>query len=193
MREKYILLIVCMFGMICLILSPSAFSQTHERKSNSQNISIMNLEQGKIVADEYLVLIKAEKYDEAFDRYHYNPTNYTQEKIKEEGMYFVELMKIYAEELGNITDYNYREYKWEDARRWASGKIDPASLTLIYEVQYTKDKTDTTIKIVQDNHELKVSSFGIKYSLSLEAMQRMMSLQTKVKELIKKLKNTDNY
>lgn len=155
---------------------------------SSQEISVANLNEAKEVAQSYLNLIKSKKYKKATTKFSYIPADYSRTKIEEENRYFVEVMKIYNEELGNIVNYNYKDYKWEGTRRWTSDRIDQASLTLIYEVQYTKDRVDTTIKIVKQDNELKVSSFGISYPPTSEGMQKQIKLFEKLEKSITPLK-----
>lgn len=173
MERKIFVLVLCL-----LLVGSVAFAEPVD----------IDLNEAKVVAEKYLDLIKVKKYQEAASNYFYYLSDYNQDQIEEEIFYLIETLKIYAEELGDITNYNYKTYKWETERRWTSGKVDSASLTLTYGAQYTKNKTDILIKIVKQDGELKVSSFGIQYPISFKGMQKMMSIQKKTLDVIKKSK-----
>lgn len=178
--------------MLSCVSTSEIFGQ--QEKVGNQDINSVD---AKKVAEKYLEFVKMKDY-EGINNLMYVPTEQGQSKIEENGS-FIEGIKIYNEELGDIISYKYKSSQWYKPifeKHWDPGKTpfvnepsniikEPASLTLIYEVQYSKDKSDTTIKIVEQNSELKVESFGINYPLSFKGMQKIMSIQKRAGELIK--------
>lgn len=156
------LAIICSLGLFPL----TGFAQQKE-------IMNIDLNEAKRTAEKYIEFEKHKDYQSIIDMQHI-PPDCDQEKIEKEKKAVIVALKVYADELGDIIDYHYKSYEWQDERKWTSGEIELPSLTIIYAVKYTKHTTDRTITIIKKDDELKIDKFGVLGPMSWEINQKIM-------------------
>ncbi len=178
-KKNIIIFSLIVVSLVGLILLTGYTKQTEKEiskqpaKEPEAEVVGIDLNEARRAAEEYLELEKKKDYEGLLSMFYRLP-DYDQSKIEEEHRIFIEIMKIYNEELGDIVEYSYKSYEWQSVRHWTSGKTEPASLTLIYEVEYTKHAVDRTITIVKEGDKLKVEKFGMRGPLSWEIQQKIM-------------------
>ncbi len=149
---------------------------TREKKTKDTNLN-----KAKKIVEKYLEFEKKKEYQKLLNMY-YTPPNYNQARMKEDRKAFIEALKIYGEELGDLIKYSYRNHERQDERKWTSGKIEPPALTLIYKVKYTKHTVDRTVTLIKENGKFKVGKFGIRGPLSAKIHLKIMEKLTKNKK-----------
>ena len=178
-RRRSVGIDLVVVGLIIFgILSYSVNAQEQKK------ISTADLSDAQKLAEKFLELVKTKGY-EKMKRLWHMPVDYNQFQIEEEEESMNEVMEIYNEVLGDLQEYSYKSYEWQDSQLWSSGKIDLAELILTYESKYTKYPIDTRITIVKDGDNLKVSSYGISSPISLDDVHIYMEINEKVQNLIK--------
>ncbi|UCB57422.1 MAG: hypothetical protein JSV30_02245 [Candidatus Omnitrophota bacterium] len=184
-------LFLIIIALVSCPLAPGVFGRQEDIDAESQAI---DLNEAQKIAEEYLDLLKQNKFEQAFDMIHmpnYNPENRDID---------LEAAKLLNEGFGNIIGYKFKDSEWHKPLfhyHWDPDEIplkdepvkikEPPYLSLIYEIEYRTATGEKEIQVVSDKGILKIQK-AVDTFTSPGAILKMMNL---MKKLPKKAKDVE--